>query len=186
MKTIRAFIAVSLSTEAKQEVGRIVSVLAGRVPDRSVRWVKPGLLHVTLRFLGETAVSKLPAISKVMDTAAQAQVPLTLQLSGTGCFPNVNRPRVIWIGLAGQLTPLNDFKRDLDVGLETLGWAVEKRPFRPHLTVGRVKDAGKLRGVSLETDVREETVPVTAVHLIESQLTQKGPIYTKRHSAYFS
>ena len=186
MKTIRAFIAVALSPEVKRELARVAGVLATRVPERSVRWVKPELMHVTLCFLGETAVSRLNAITQTMDTVTQKQSPLKLHLHGTGCFPNANRPRVIWVGLAGQVAELAALKRDLDTGLEPLGWKMEKRPFAPHLTLGRVKDAGKLRGVSWEVGVDEEVVGITAVHLIESQLTKQGPLYTTRHVSQFA
>ncbi|MBE2224480.1 MAG: RNA 2',3'-cyclic phosphodiesterase [Anaerolineae bacterium] len=186
MKTIRAFVAVELAAEVKQELGRVAGVLAGRVPERSVRWVKPELMHLTLRFLGETAVSKLDALTQTIDRAAQKQPALTLYLQGTGCFPHANRPRVIWAGLAGQVAELAAFKRELDAGLVPVGWAVEERPFKPHLTLGRVNDASQLRGVSWEVDMRKVMVEVTAVHLIESQLTRQGPIYTTRHTTHFS
>ncbi|NHZ72308.1 MAG: RNA 2',3'-cyclic phosphodiesterase, partial [Aquificales bacterium] len=103
-----------------------------------------------------------------------------------GCFPNAKWPRVIWVGLGGQLTELGTFKCEVDGGLVSLGWEMEKRPFKPHLTLGRVKDAKKLRGVSWGVDVEEMGVPITAVYLIESQLTRTGPIYTTRHTSRFS
>jgi 2'-5' RNA ligase len=184
-ETIRAFIAVQLPSDVKQEMGLVADVLAGQIPERSVRWVKPDLMHITLRFLGETAVSKLDAISQAIDNAAKNQAPLKLHLHGTGCFPNAKRPRVIWVGLAGQVPELAAFKRNLDGGLVDLGWEMEKRPFKPHLTLGRVKDAKKLRGLSWDVDVKEKEIPVTAVYLIESQLTPQGSIYTVRHTAHF-
>ena len=186
MKTIRAFVAVSLPPEAKRELGLAADLLAARTPERSMRWVKPEAMHITLRFLGNTAVSKLDAISQIMDKGAQNQPALTLRLQGAGCFPNAKRPCVIWAGLAGDLPELAAFKRELDRGLASLGWEVEERPFKPHLTLGRVKDAKKLRGLSWDVEVKGLEIPVTAVHLIESQLTNRGPIYTIRHSSNFS
>jgi 2'-5' RNA ligase len=139
-------------------------------------------------------VSKLTAITQAMDAAVQNQPTLTLQLSGTGCFPHVKRPRVIWAGLAGQVAELVALKQKLDAGLQPLGWEMEKRPFRqaqdkpfkPHLTLGRVKDDKKLRGVSWAVDMEAVVVGITAVHLIESQLTRQGPIYTARHTSQFA
>jgi 2'-5' RNA ligase len=92
---------------------------------------------------------------------------------------------VIWVGLAGEVTALAAVKRDLDTGLAPLGWEAEKRPFTPHLTLGRVKDGHQVRGLSWEVGVKELVVGITAVHLIESQLTGQGPIYTTRHTSYF-
>lgn len=93
---------------------------------------------------------------------------------------------MVWVGLAGQVAELGAFKHELDAGLEPLGWQMEKRPFTPHLTLGRVKDASKLRGVSWEVDVKDGAVGITAVHLIESELTRHGPIYTVRYTSQFS
>lgn len=185
-ENVRAFVAVALSTDVKQELGRVANLLADRVPERSVRWVKPDLMHITLCFLGETAVSKLDAICQMMDEAVQDQAKIRLTLNGTGCFPNAKRPRIVWVGLAGQVSEMAALKRDLDVGLEPLGWELEERPFKPHLTLGRVKDAKKLRGVSWAVDVKKMAVEITAVHLIESQLTRQGPVYTVRHVSKFS
>jgi 2'-5' RNA ligase len=183
METIRAFMAVTLPEAVQCELGLAAEVLAGRVAPRAVRWVKPERVHITLRFLGDTAVAKLPAITQIMDEAARRHAPLTLHLRGTGCFPNAKRPRVVWVGLGGELAELAALKQDVDAGLVPLGWEMERRPFRPHLTLGRVKDAKKVRGVSWEIGVKEEAVLVTAVHLIESQLTRQGPIYTIRHTS---
>ena len=186
METIRVFIAVALLPDVKQELTRVADVLATRAPEGSVRWVKPDLIHITLCFLGQTAVSDLNAITQIMDNAVEKQSPLKLHLHGTGCFPNAYRPRVIWVGLSGQMPELAMFKRELDMGLVPLGWEMEKRPFTPHLTLGRVKSAGKLRGVSWDVEMEEVVVGITAVHLIESQLTPQGPIYTTRHTSHFS
>ena len=186
METIRAFIAVELPPTVKQELAQVADGLAARIPEGSVRWVVSDLIHMTLCFLGQTAVSDLKAITQIMDNAVQKQSPLKLHLHGTGCFPNAYRPRVIWAGLAGQVPELVAVKHELDAGLEPLGWEMEKRPFTPHLTLGRVKYAGKLRGVSLEIEMEEVVVGITAVHLIESQLTKQGPIYTTRHISQFA
>jgi len=186
MNEMRLFVAVTLSAEVKRELGLVSEVMAGRLPERSVRWVKPELMHITLCFLGETAVSKLEAITQTMDKVAQNKAPISLRLNGTGCFPNAKRPRVVWVGLTGQVAELATIKQELDTGLAVLGWKMEKRRFKPHLTLGRVKDVQKLREVSWEVDVQEVVVGITAVHLIESQLTREGPIYTTRHISQFT
>ncbi|MCB8983900.1 MAG: RNA 2',3'-cyclic phosphodiesterase [Ardenticatenaceae bacterium] len=183
MDVIRAFIAVEMPTAVKQELARAVNELDEQIPQGSVRWVKPELMHLTLVFLGDTAVSKLPSVTAALDEAAQTAAPFTLHLSEMGCFPNRQRPRVIWVGLDGHTQPLLALKRAVDEALVPLGWAAEKRPFQAHLTLGRVKDARQLRNVNWGTKVKELAVPVTAVHLMESQLQRGGPLYTVRHSS---
>ena len=98
---MRTFVAVTLPGAAQAELGRVGAVLAGQVPPGSVRWVQPEQIHLTLRFLGETAVSQLPAITSSLDKVGQQTGPLTLRLGRVGCFPNCKRPRVIWAGLEG-------------------------------------------------------------------------------------
>ncbi|MCZ7666373.1 MAG: RNA 2',3'-cyclic phosphodiesterase [Chloroflexi bacterium] len=121
-----------------------------------------------------------------MDRAAASRAPLTLVLNETGCFPNANRPRVIWLGLAGEIAALAALKANLDERLIPLGWQKEERPFQAHLTVGRVKETGSVRTVEWRVMVQQVAIPVTAVHLIESQLTPKAPSIPCATSAVYN
>ena len=185
MKEIRAFIALPLPDELKQELGQVSGRLANQMPPGSVRWVKPERVHLTLRFLGDTAVSQLPLLSAKMDQLCQRRQPFQLHLQDSGCFPNRKRPRVIWAGLAGDLASLLAIKAELDDLLLPMGWARETRPFRAHLTLGRVKDGRKLRGINWGAKVERVDFSVTALHLIESQLRPTGPIYITQHQSQF-
>lgn len=186
MEEIRAFVAVELPPEAQAALGSVSEALAGRVPPGSVRWVRPELIHLTLRFLGETAVSQLPSISAVLDEVGRQSGPLTLRLGPVGCFPTCKRPRVIWVGLEGDLRSLAALQRRVEEALVPLGWAAEKRPFQPHLTLGRVKDVGQVSRVSWEVKVEAVAVAVTAVVLVQSQLQKSGPDYTNLHVSRLS
>jgi len=181
MKTIRTFIAIPLPAEVKNYLSDLNHVLATQVPEHTVRWVKPQLMHITLRFLGDTATVLLPSLSDTLDKIAAKRDAFTLNLDRLGCFPNHKQPRVIWVGLTGQLDAVRVLKREIDRALAPLGWEQENRAFRPHLTLGRVKDTHKLRDIRWETDVESLTIPVKAIHLIESELLPTGPIYTVRH-----
>ncbi len=185
MTTIRAFIAVELPGPVKDALGEIIRELAGRVPRGAVRWVRPEQMHLTLRFLGDTAVDQLPAIQSVMDSVTSGHSPFIMHLNGTGCFPNARRPRVIWVGLAGDESRLHALKTALDEQLASLGLPPEDKPFRAHLTLGRVKDEREVLGVEWAADVPSLDMPVTAIHLIESQLRPSGPIYTTRYTSLF-
>lgn len=186
MTTIRAFIAIDLPEAARAALGEASQTVAAQLPERSVRWVRPERMHLTLRFLGDTAVAKLPAIADAIDGLAAHHAPFEMALGGLGCFPNRKRPRVIWAGLDGNPAPLLALKQGLDAVLEPLGWPREDRPFRPHLTIGRVKDGRRLRGIAWGAEVERVVVPVTAVVLIESELTRSGPIYTQKHAGQLS
>ncbi|MFQ5400439.1 MAG: RNA 2',3'-cyclic phosphodiesterase [Anaerolineae bacterium] len=178
---IRAFIAIHLPDDVKEYLEGVTETLAGQAPRRSVRWVKPALLHLTMRFLGDTPVSQLPRIAVALDSVAAAHAPFEMRLDQLGCFPNRKWPRVIWVGLSGELEPLRTLKKGIDACLAPLGWEPEDRPFRAHLTLGRVKDSRGLAGSGWGAEVEPLSVPVTAVHLVESQLRPTGPIYTVRH-----
>lgn len=179
--SIRAFMAIPLPPAVQAELGQVNDVLAGQMPPRSVRWVQPHLLHLTLRFLGDTAVAQIPLLIAMLDQVAARHAPFTLHLAELGCFPNRQRPRVIWAGLQGELAAAQALQADIERAVQALGWAAEEKPFRAHLTLGRVKDGRLLRGVVWGAEVQELAVPVTAVHLSESQLRPSGPIYTNRH-----
>lgn len=181
MATIRAFIAIELPPALKSALGSMTKELEGRVPRGAVRWVQPEQMHLTLRFLGDTNTAQLPAIQATMDAAGAANVPFEMRMQGIGCFPNMKRPRVIWVGLAGQEELLLALVTDLERRLASLGWEPEGKPFRAHLTLGRVKDERTTQGVDWTAEVPPLAVPVTAIHLIESQLLPDGPVYTIRH-----
>lgn len=190
MATIRAFIAIDLPQAAKAELGRISQALDRTLPRGAVRWVKPEQMHLTIRFLGDTAVDKLPAIPSVMDSAVGGQRGFDLFLGRLGCFPNPQRPRVIWVGLTdhrGQDSPaLTALKQAIDAGLAPLGWELETKPYRAHLTLGRVKDERGIHDLELTTAVHSLVVPVATLQLIESDLRPGGPIYTVRHASHLA
>jgi RNA 2',3'-cyclic 3'-phosphodiesterase len=185
-KQIRLFIAISLPDTVRAVLGQANTALAAQVPPRAVRWVKPELMHVTLRFLGDTAVSHLPTLIAELDRVSAPQKPFSLVVSGLGCFPNRKRPRVIWAGLQGDLAQARALAASINAFLSSLGWEVETRPFRPHLTLGRVKNSRKLQGLDWGIEIEKMVVGVTAVHLIESQLKPSGPVYTVRHTSYLA
>jgi len=181
---IRCFIAIQLTDELKSLLTRVGQQIETRVPSRTVRWVKPAAMHLTLVFLGDIPISKLDSIEQAMSAAAETVSPITFIAIGLGCFPNTRRPRVVWVGVdeaAGQLPHL---KRALDRELEPLGFQAEKRRYSPHLTLGRVhKRAGRDHAQQLGQAIEKATLKVAQmtakqVHLIRSDLRPQGPQYT--------
>ncbi len=184
MTEIRTFIAIHLSDSVQSELSKVQNNLKGQMPPDSVRWVKPEQIHLTLRFLGATAVSQLPHLVTALDAITLQHEPFTLQLSNLGCFPNQKRPRVIWAGIEGNLQAARALKAEIETAVAELGWEKDARSFRPHLTIGRVKESRQLQAIRWGSEINELEIPVSAVHLIESQLTRSGPIYTVRHSSH--
>ncbi len=183
MSTIRAFIAIRLTPPVEHALADITRALALTMPRDGARWVRPEQIHLTLRFLGDTPVAQLDPIRKAMDAAVTGALPFSLRLSGVGAFPDRRRPRVIWAGLDGEINRLHSLKSALDAQLTLLGLPPEDKPFRAHLTVGRVKDQRAVEGIEWSVNVPPIELSVTAIYLIESQLRPDGPIYTERHAS---
>ena len=183
MITIRAFIAIDLPAEVKQALGDVAAALAAGVPRGAVRWVRPEQIHLTLRFLGDTPIDRLPALAAALDDVAGRHSPFVLRLTTTGCFPNARRPRVVWVGLGGEAAALAALVAGLNTALGALGLPPEDKPFRAHLTLGRVKDERAAQEIDWSAAVPALNVPVAAIRLIESQLRPDGPVYTVRHTS---
>ena len=189
MEQIRAFIAVELPPAVREAVESVVRELRSGIGD-GVRWVRPEGVHLTLKFLGDIDAGSVPAVSRAMAQCAASAAPFDLFLEGVGVFPNARRPRVIWIGLGGALEPLLALQHSIDRELEGLGFARERRPFTPHLTLGRVRDgvlASQVRGVSeavaATTVERRAELSVREVSLMQSDLRPSGAVYTRLYAA---
>jgi 2'-5' RNA ligase len=153
-----------------------------------VRWVPPGSLHLTLKFLGDIAASSVPQVAAAVQSAAGQASAFEVGVGGLGAFPNMRQPRVVWLGLHAP-PALLELQRSLEAGLARLGYAPEGRAFSPHLTVGRVsRSAGSRERQALGRALAGETVGslgvfrVDAVHLYQSVLQPGGAVYTKLHS----
>lgn len=139
MEMIRAFIAVPLPGSLLDELAALQRRLERQVPPRSVRWVNPNGIHLTLQFLGDTPLDKLPAIQDALAVVAQNASACTFTVGGLGCFPNLRRPRVVWVGVqepSGRLAALQDA---VEEAMAHFGYVPEGRGFTPHLTLGRVQ-----------------------------------------------
>ncbi|HVO85314.1 MAG TPA: RNA 2',3'-cyclic phosphodiesterase [Syntrophobacteria bacterium] len=178
---IRSFIAIELPDEIRRALGGVQGQLKRDLV--GVRWVHPGSVHLTLKFLGEIHPEQVQPIAAAAKGVVQDEPPLNLGVSGLGAFPNPRRPRVIWVGLQGDVERLGGLQARLEEALEPLGFPAEHRPFRPHLTLGRVKDPR--RPPDLTRALADVTVPICNsfdVHEIlvyKSDLRPNGAIYTK-------
>ena len=178
---IRSFIAIELPDEIRHALAEVQKHLRRDVA--GVRWVEPGSIHLTLKFLGDIPAEQIQPIVAAAMGAVQDEPPVSLGVSGLGAFPNPRRPRVIWVGLEGDVARLGRLQTRLEEALEPLGFPREERAFRPHLTVGRVKDPR--RPPDLTRALADATVPrcnsfdVREILLYKSDLRPTGAIYTK-------
>jgi len=181
-ETIRLFIAIDLPEKVKDVLMETAVALSQNVPNRAIRWVTREQMHLTLRFLGDTAVSQLPDLQQELAELVAQHQPFQLRLRGIGAFPNQKRSRVVWAGLAGDLTPLRKMQAEIEEWVVALGWSPEKWPYNPHLTLGRVKDPQQVRGLNWDTKLEEVGFGITAVQLMQSELRPSGPVYTVRQT----
>ena len=165
---------------------RKLSVLA----PEGVRWVDPQSIHLTLRFLGNIPANAVDEVLAAQTSAAGACPPFSVQLSQLGMFPNLRRPRVLWAGVSGDTDALERLQESVEAQLEDVGFLRDKRPFSPHLTLGRVRDrvtnADRTRIAQAVSSVTlDDTEPwlVEESHLIRSTLTPEGAIYTSLGAA---
>ncbi len=177
---IRTFIAIDLPPGVRSALGELQEQL--RRSGARIRWVKPTGIHLTLKFLGDIEPAQVNAVAQAMRQAAASAAPFRLTPMGCGAFPSIKQMRVVWVGLDGDLDPLHRLRQRLETVLEPLGFPLEKRPFRAHLTIGRVKDRGRLRSLQNALlalqDFRLEDFDVTEVVLYKSELRPDGARYT--------
>jgi len=188
-ESLRLFIAVDISEEARAELSRLMRSLEERGL-RSVRWVNPVGIHVTLKFLGDTAASMVPGVSEAMSRAAASSGPLKLALAGTGVFPNERAPRVLWAGLQGDVDALKRLQEAVEREVSPLGFPAEARGFSPHVTIGRVRESvhpaerQRIGEALARSSLRGgQAWPVASVNLVRSTLAPSGAVYTVVASA---
>jgi 2'-5' RNA ligase len=137
-QTLRAFIAIPLSADVRKWLAEARSALERALSAGVVRWTAIDGIHITLKFLGEIPTSKVDAVRAVMDRAAAGRAAFPIVAEGTGCFPNLRRPRVIWAGIRPQ-PELAALQKGIEDGLGAAGFPREDRAVSPHLTLARVR-----------------------------------------------
>jgi len=184
---LRAFIAIELPGSARTALASMVASLP-ESSGRAVRWLRPGGIHLTLRFLGNISEERVPELASSLAEAASRTAPFQLALGEPGGFPSVRAARVLWLGLTGELSRLRLLHSRLEGSLSNLGFPPEKRPFSPHLTLGRARPGARpydLRRVGEELGRIPPwgaggIISVEFVTLFQSHLGQSGATYEAR------
>ncbi len=177
---MRLFVAVPLPPPALEEAGALLRTLRGL--EWPVRWVRDDGLHITLKFFGEVTSDRLEAIEEMLQFATAGMGPLELVLSGGGAFPSSRHPRVLRLEVTAG-ADLELLQDRLERGCEQIGFAPEGRPFRPHITLGRVREGDRLPpGAMRQVETLPTGTPFLAdqVVLFESRQTAAGPTYNAR------
>lgn len=178
----RLFAAIELPDEVRERVAEVAARL--RAAGWRARWVNPAGMHLTLKFYGNVPVSRIGSLRTALGSALAPTAPCTVQARGAGVFPGLRRPRVLWLGVDGQLDRLKAAQQVVEDASAAEGFAPEERAFNPHLTVARFQPEDLASLDDLERRLREIAalpgleVPVRQVTLFRSELRRTGAIYT--------
>ena len=179
MAKLRTFICFELPSQVNDAIAELEEKL--RPLSRGVRWSRPESIHLTLKFLGDVDEADIDPIAQAIQKACKHVSAFDIQLLGAGAFPNAKRPRIFWLGITEPSGALERLQRDIETGLESIGFEKEARAFSPHLTLGRVRFPDQLDRVSqyLEDHALDSvSFRADSVILMQSKLTPRGAVYT--------
>jgi len=180
MERVRSFIAILLSDDVRAAVAVEIARLRPLGP--RVSWVSPPNLHLTLKFLGELPADALAEVREGLAEAVAGAAPFSLHFGGLGAFPDLTRPRVLWVGVDEGSRAAQALQSHVEAALTRRGFPREERPFSPHLTIGRVRDPRRLVELqqAMTRDARLEfgQFEVRGLSLMRSDLSPAGARYT--------
>ncbi|MGD2251897.1 MAG: RNA 2',3'-cyclic phosphodiesterase [Anaerolineales bacterium] len=187
---MRTFVAIPLPDLIHRKLADLIGQLKEATPGGSVRWVRAGGIHLTLKFLGELGQREVGEVSRLLKEVVPQVAPFVMDVTGLGCFPNLRRPRVIWVGIEESTGRLSKLQSRLEAGFDELGFEPEGRRFHPHLTLGRVRRGATPRDLqALRALLESETLrrlgeaSVDQVCLFRSELRPTGAVYTRLTTA---
>ncbi len=176
---IRAFVAVEAPPEIQARAAQLIARL--RSTPAKVHWAKPDQMHWTLKFLGDVKLLEAARICEAVAAAVAEVKPFDIEAVGVGAFPDIHRPRTIWLGAGEGSEAMIALQEAIEARLAEIGFRPEARRYRPHLTLGRVRGQSGLAELSERIaaeagfDGGLTTIYETAV--MSSDLTREGPVY---------
>lgn len=177
----RLFVALPLPDDAAERVAAIVHEVRGQaLPPgmHDVRWVRLDAVHLTLRFLGPTPDERIPPTAEAVAAVAERHGPIDLAIAGSGTFPPGPRPRTLWLGLTAGVDAIAALAGAVTAALARIGWPVDDRPFRPHLTLARSDGlaAGPLVARRLAAAMVDRSIDLTVDRMVLFEsVTGDGP-----------
>jgi len=180
--TLRTFIAIDIPEPQKERIASLqdrLRRLGGRIG-----WTRPEGIHLTLKFLGDVEEERVPLVAEAVARAASSTAPFEIEIAGAGAFPNLRRPRVLWVGITEPTGRLKGLARAIEQELVPLGFPPEGRDFSPHLTLGRVKDPRDVEPVVRalqQANFAGGTFVAREVRVMKSDLKPTGAEYTALH-----
>jgi 2'-5' RNA ligase len=182
MPKLRTFIAVETPPEVIGRAAKLAKALAPAAAEADVKWVEPENLHWTVKFLGDVDPRDLAEICQALSAAARKVAPFRMTVAGAGAFPNIAKPRTLWLGAGNGGEALVHLAETVEAEMMRIGFRREGRRFEPHLTIGRVRSGGpgqqELGELLAEhRDFDGGVMEVDEVVLFSSELRPSGPVY---------
>ncbi|MGB9792379.1 MAG: RNA 2',3'-cyclic phosphodiesterase [Thermacetogeniaceae bacterium] len=182
---IRSFLAILLPGDIRKAIHQQFSSKLKKLP-LDVKWVEEENYHLTLKFFGSLNAKEIQQINKILNRVIPQIEQFTLSYEGLGVFPDLANPRVIWLGLSGEVEKLKMLHSKIENELSAAGFPREEKKFQPHLTIGRfrsnsnlemfIKYFNELREAPFSSQIRD--IEVQELHLMKSVLTPAGPRYS--------
>lgn len=179
-QTTRTFVAVPINHAIRGKAGELIGLL--RAVPADVKWVEPKNMHLTLKFLGEVPLNEVPRVCDCVSRGAAEVEPFELEMVGGGAFPNLRRPRTVWLGVGRGEDAMRSLARAVERRLTKLGFRRENRRFSAHLTLGRVRRSGPElaelgHAIGETSGFAAGMLSVDEVRVYSSQLSSDGPTY---------
>jgi len=179
---MRAFIAIEIPENIRSILAKLQDQLKASGAD--VKWVERQNIHLTLKFLGDIDDVLREKIGAALGAAAADNQPFRAVIGLCGAFPNVDYPRVIWVGISEGDTQTKKIARDLEDRLSKLGLAKDERAFASHITIGRVRSPSKRKNLTHALADQAQNLAklnlvfnISKLTLFKSTLSPKGPVY---------
>ena len=184
----RIFVAIDISEAARAKVADYIKILRGEFPHLRVGWERAEKLHLTMKFLGEIDEARLENLIEAVENTAKQISNFKLQIADTGVFPSVENARILWLGLKDEKGSLQNLSEILEIECGKRNFAREKRDFKPHLTIARLRQPqkpSKLASVHIGNDFISSNFDGKELIVFQSQLQPKGSRYTPIYRASF-
>jgi 2'-5' RNA ligase len=181
---IRAFISIHLDPSVLRPLQHFQKKLDRILPADTIRWASPDQLHLTLKFLGNVPTEALPDLQQSLAQIASQSIAMGLRAEGLGAFPSLRNPRVIWVGLEGDLNQLEQLTARIEEAMQPWAEKEEKRGFHPHLTLGRIRENAGRHARAIGEALEKIAPPhfgtwrAERFHLMRSQLSPYGATHT--------
>jgi 2'-5' RNA ligase len=171
---------IGLKVDPGEILMEMISAFKTGLATEPIKWTDTANIHITLVFLGNTEEERIPQLRSMLKEICGGRGRFDLTLKGAGVFRNMNDPRILWTGI-GSSQKLLQLNEAITAGLIDLGFEIEDRPYKPHLTLGRIKRINEKeafsRLIEKYCDTAIQTVNVNEVIMFESVLLQTGPLY---------